>query len=155
MNGYIENLNEILLKWGEHVAERIKTNLDTTNTTASGKTKQSVEVVVGDGELTIYGRPFFQGVETGRGAGKIPYKFTDIIRQWMTDKGIEDRFGDKEWQKRNAAYLIAQKIKNEGSRLYRNGGRDDIYTNVLDEELPELEKQILYSIQQSLLRDIQ
>ena len=59
MNGYIENLNEILLKWGEHVAERIKTNLDTTNTTASGKTKQSVEVVVGDGELTIYGRPFF------------------------------------------------------------------------------------------------
>jgi len=155
MNGYIENLNEILLKWGEHVAERIKTNLDTTNTTASGKTKQSVEVVVGDGELTIYGRPFFQGVETGRGAGKIPYKFTDIIRQWMTDKGIEDRFGDKEWQKRNASYMIAQKIKNEGSRLFRNGGRDDIYTNVLDEELPELEKQILYSIQQSLLRDIQ
>jgi len=154
MNGYIENLNEILLKWGEHVAERIKTNLDTTNTTASGKTKQSVEVVVGDGELTIYGRPFFQGVETGRGAGKIPYKFTDIIRQWMTDKGIEDRFGDKEWQKRNAAYLIAQKIKDSGTKLYRDGGITSIYTDVINEELPKLEEEIRIKVVDSILRNI-
>ena len=73
----------------------------------------------------------------------------------MTDKGIEDRFGDKEWQKRNASYLIAQKIKNEGSRLFRNGGRDDIYTNVINEELPKLENELAYIVVQSLLRDIQ
>lgn len=154
MSAYTEELDSVLSDWGNRVAERIKSNLDTTGTTASGRTKDSIEVVALDGELTIYGRRFFEGVETGRPAGKIPYRFQDIIRQWMDDKGIADQFGQKEWQKRNAAYLIAQKIKDSGTKLYRDGGRDDIYTNVITEMLPELEEKLTIAVKESILRDM-
>ena len=119
--GEIEEMNDILSEWAENVIGKIQSNLDSTGTTASGKTKQSlryeVETDEYGGKLTIYGRQYFQSVEEGRPAGKIPYKFQDIIRQWMRDKGIESQFGEKEWQKRNAAYLIAQKIKDSGTML--------------------------------------
>lgn len=154
MSAYTEELDSVLSDWGNRLAERIKSNLDTTGTTASGRTKDSIEVVAIDGELTIYGRRFFEGVETGRPAGKIPYRFQDIIRQWMDDKGIADQFGQKEWQKRNAAYLIAQKIKDSGTKLYRDGGRDDIYTNVITEMLPELEEKLTIAVKESILRDM-
>lgn len=154
MSAYLDELNSVLSDWGNRVADRIKSNLDTTGTTASGRTKDSIEVVAIDGELTIYGRRFFEGVETGRPAGKIPYRFQDIIRQWMSDKAIEDQFGQKEWQKRNAAYLIAQKIKDSGTQLYRNGGRDDIFSNVINEMLPELEEKLAFAVKESILRDL-
>jgi hypothetical protein len=154
MSAYTEELDSILSDWGNRVADRIKSNLDTTGTTASGRTKDSIEVVAIDGELTIYGRRFFEGVETGRPAGKIPYKFQDIIRQWMDDKGIADQFGQKEWQKRNAAYLIAQKIKDSGTKLYRDGGRTSIYTDVITEMLPELEEKLTIAVKESILRDM-
>lgn len=154
MSAYTEELDSVLSDWGNRVADRIKSNLDTTGTTASGRTKDSIEVVALDGELTIYGRRFFEGVETGRPAGKIPYRFQDIIRQWMSDKAIEDQFGQKEWQKRNAAYLIAQKIKDSGTKLYRDGGRTSIYTDVINEELPKLEEEIRIKVVDSILRNI-
>lgn len=154
MSAYTEELDSVLSDWGNRVADRIKSNLDTTGTTASGRTKDSIEVVAIDGELTIYGRRFFEGVETGRPAGKIPYRFQDIIRQWMDDKNISDQFGQKEWQKRNAAYLIAQKIKDSGTKLYRDGGRTSIYTDVINEELPKLEEEIRIKVVDSILRNI-
>lgn len=152
--GEIEEMNDILSEWAENVIGKIQSNLDSTGTTASGKTKQSlryeVETDEYGGKLTIYGRQYFQSVEEGRPAGKIPYKFQDIIRQWMRDKGIESQFGEKEWQKRNAAYLIAQKIKDSGTMLYRDGGRLDIYSNVFDEELPKLKEKMGYIIKQTI-----
>ena len=151
---YLEDLNEILLKWGEQVANQIKRNLDDTGTTASGKTKNSVEVVVVDGDLQIIGRQYFRSVEEGRPAGKIPYKFNEIIRKWMDDKNIADNFGTKEYQKRNAAWIIAQKIKNSGTKLYRDGGRTDIYTDVINEELPKLFNEISGKVTQTIVKDL-
>ena len=151
---YLEDLNEILLKWGEQVADKIKRNLDDTGTTASGKTKNSIEVVVVDGDLQIIGRQYFRSVEEGRTAGKIPYKFNEIIRKWMDDKNIADNFGTKEYQKRNAAWIIAQKIKDSGTKLYRDGGREDIYTDVINEELPKLFKQIEGTVTKTIVKDL-
>lgn len=151
---YLEDLNEILLKWGEQVADKIKRNLDDTGTTASGKTKNSIEVVVVDGDLTILGRQYFRSVEEGRPAGKIPYKFNEIIRKWMDDKGLAERFGTKEYQKRNAAWIIAQKIKDSGTKLYRDGGREDIYTDVINEELPKLFNEISGKVTQTIVKDL-
>lgn len=147
---YAEELDKVLGEWGNRVADRIKSNLDTTGTTASGRTRESVEVVAENGELTITGRQYFRSVEEGRPSGSVPYKFQDIIRKWMDDKGIAANFGEKEWQKRNAAYLISQKIKEYGSRLYRNGGREDIYTDVINEELPELAQQISVMVAETI-----
>lgn len=154
MSAYTEELDSVLSDWGNRVAERIKSNLDTTGTTASGRTKDSIEVVALDGELTIYGRRFFEGVETGRPAGKIPYRFQDILYDWASAKGILANFGDTEYKQRSALYMVGQFIKNHGTKLYRDGGRDDIYSNVITEMLPELEEKLTIAVKESILRDM-
>ncbi len=150
----LDDLNGILENWAGNVIKKIQSNLEATGTNASGRTSASLEYEVGSGELTIYGRRFFQGVETGRPAGRVPYNMTQIIRQWMDDKGISSQFGQTESQKRSAAYLIGQFIKNHGTQLYRNGGRDDIYSIVFGEEIPKLEDMIRAKVTESILRDI-
>lgn len=154
MSAYTEELDSVLSDWGNRVAERIKSNLDTTGTTASGRTKDSIEVVALDGELTIYGRRFFEGVETGRPAGKIPYRFQDILYDWASAKGILANFGDTEYKQRSALYMVGQFIKNHGTKLYRDGGRETIYTDVINEELPKLEEEIRIKVVDSILRNI-
>lgn len=137
------DINQILADWADEVIKKIQSNLESTGTNASGRTSESLEYTVDSDGLTIYGRQYFQGVEKGRPGGGIPYNMTDIIRQWMTDKGIEDQFGTTESQKRSAAYLIGNYIKEHGTQLYRKGGREDIYTNVLEEEVPKLEEYLV------------
>lgn len=151
----IHNLDEMLSEWAERVIVKIQENLDSTGTTASGKTKESLEYELTDTGVRILGRQYFQGVELGRPAGKVPYRFQDIIRQWMKDKGIESQFGEKEWQKRNAAYLIAQKIKESGTQLYRQGGRSDIFSNVINEEVENLTEKIFLNISESIVEELQ
>lgn len=150
----IEEMNNVLREWAEDVIVKIQDNLDTTGTTASGKTKESLryelETDEYGGKLTIYGRQYFQGVEEGRPAGGIPYRFQDILYQWAKDKGILSNFGETESKQRSALYMVGQFIKNNGTQLYREGGRLDIYSNVFDEELPKLRDKVAYHIKQTI-----
>lgn len=149
-----DDMTKILSEWAENVIIQIQDNLDSTNTTASGRTKDSLRYEISDDEfsqtLRIYGRPYFQGVEEGRGAGKVPFKFTDILFQWATDKGIITQFGDTESKQRSVLYVVGQSIKAHGTRLYREGGRNDIFSNVINEELPKLEDDVSFFVKQSI-----
>lgn len=151
---YAEELDKVLGEWGDRVADRIKSNLDTTGTTASGRTRESVEVVAENGGLTITGRQYFRSVEEGRPAGKIPYRFQDILYDWASAKGILTNFGDAEYKQRSVLYMVGQFIKNHGTKLYRDGGRETIYTDVINEELPKLEEEIRIKVVDSILRNI-
>lgn len=150
----IHNIDQILSEWAENVIIQIQDNLDSTGTTASGKTKKSLEYELTDTGIRILGRQYFQGVEEGRPGGGIPFRFQDIIRKWMDDKGIANQFGNTESEKRSAAWLISQFIKDNGTRLYRKGGRDDIYTTVLDEEVPKLEEQLEIKITETIVNNL-
>lgn len=151
MENSIYNLDEILTDWCVGVIKRIRENLDSTGTTASGKTKESLDFELIDGGVIITARPFAKGTETGRPGGKIPYNMVDIIAKWIKDKNIESHFNiSTESELRSVAYLISQKIKCEGTKLYRNGGRDDIFTNVVDEELPALQELLFHEVEAGL-----
>lgn len=148
------DVSKILEEWAENVIIRIQDNLDSTGTTASGKTKESLRYEIEGDEfsqkLTIYGRQYFQGVEEGRGAGKIPYKFQDILYDWAEAKGILQNFGDTERKQRSVLYIVGQSIKNHGTQLYQDGGRLDIYTNVINEELPKLKEDVSFFVKQNI-----
>lgn len=147
MTDNVYNLNEILTDWCVNVIKRIRENLDATHTTASGKTKESLEFELTDYGVIITARPFAKGVETGRPGGGIPRNMTDIISQWIIDKGIESHFEiETPSQLRSVAYLIGQKIKREGTELYREGGRTDIYTEPSQEELEKLYDLLFHKI---------
>ena len=55
--------------------------------------------------------------------------FRAVILEWASRKGIIPA----DMQPLSFAYVVARKIMNEGSKLYRQGGRKDIFT-------PEIER---------------
>lgn len=128
------DVKSILLSALSSAKEQIQRNLADTGTNASGKTSQSLAVAVTDTSGELSGRFAFGTVETGRKEGKVPSGFRDIIYRWMQDKGVHAEAQGRRSQEsadRSMAYLIARKIAREGSKLYREGGRKDIYSNVL------------------------
>lgn len=142
------DFKDILEDYAAAVINRIKFNLDTTGTTASGRTKDSLDYEASPYDVKILARPFAKGVETGRPAGPIPRNMTDIIAKWIDDKGIAAQFNiTKESEKRSVAYLIGRKIKEHGTELYRKGGRDDIYTKAANDELENLKAKIRQTIE--------
>lgn len=113
-----EILNEELTA----LKERIAANIMSAGQNASGRTIASMRVDVDDKEGTLYGRRAFEVLEAGRKPGKVPKGFYAIIKQWAIDKRIRVR------NLNSFAYLTARKIAREGTLLYREGGRNDIYT---------------------------
>ena len=125
-------IREILqeeLKW---LKGKIVEQLRATGTTVTGQTADSIEVYIEGNEKEIeaylLGRPAFSTVEKGRAAGGVPSNMVDIIRQWILEKGI--------------SVAISHTIATKGTKLYREGGRADIYTPFIDEFLRRVEDKI-------------
>lgn len=106
----------------EALKQKVIENQKNSGQVASGRTIASMKVEVTEEGGVLWGRSPFGTLETGRKPGKVPAGFWKIIRQWMDDKGIQVQKPD------SFAYLVARKIANEGTQLFRNGGRDDIYS---------------------------
>lgn len=106
----------------EALKQKVIENQKNSGLVASGRTIASMKVEVTEDGGVLWGRSPFGTLETGRKPGKVPAGFWKIIRQWMDDKGIQVQKPD------SFAFLVARKIANEGTQLFRNGGRDDIYS---------------------------
>lgn len=106
----------------EALKQKVIENQKNSGQVASGRTIASMKVEVTEDGGVLWGRSPFGTLETGRKPGKVPAGFWKIIRQWMENKGIQVQKPD------SFAYLVARKIANEGTQLFRNGGRDDIYS---------------------------
>lgn len=106
----------------EALKQRIIENHRNAGQVASGMTIASLKVEITEDGGVLWGRSAFGTLETGRKGGKVPAGFWKIIRQWMDDKGIQVEKPD------SFAYLVARKIAREGTQLFRNGGRSDIYS---------------------------
>lgn len=148
-------IEEMLREVFEQVRQDIIARHERAGQVASGKTRDSLrsEVVPGISSVTatLYGRKYFAALETGSKPWEKKYKhpprrFVDTIAQWMSDKGITGV----------SAYLVARKIMNEGSSLYRSGGREDIFTPAMKEAEQRIDEEIsaLFEsiIQKTLLR---
>lgn len=128
----IRDIEVMLQEVFEQAKRDIIANHERAGQMASGKTRDSLSVEVTSdttsATATMYGRKYFAALETGSAPWKKQYKhppkpFVETIAKWMTDKGIEGV----------SAYLVARKIMREGSRLYRDGGRQDIFTPVMED----------------------
>jgi hypothetical protein len=95
----------------------LRKSLDAAGTTASGKTKESLNSVYSLNSYKLYGRAFIFGLEYGRkkttGGGNGSLK--GIILKWINDKGIIPR---DNISKNTLAFLIARKIHREGDLLH-------------------------------------
>lgn len=84
----------------------------------------------------LYGSKSFKYMEKGRGNGKIPHNFTEIIKEWIIDKGIPIRtprrgsYSADDWPRavNRAAHAIAFSIRQHGTELYPFGKPQDIFS---------------------------
>lgn len=127
------DLIPILTKFGQSTVDRIKDNLSSTGTNASGRTSSSVKFSVSENgtiaTLQITGRPYIMAVETGIKPypqyDKPSRSFVEQIKNWLQTRG-----GDM-----GAAYAIARSIHKKGTKLWKAGGRKDIISNVVNKSL--------------------
>lgn len=130
------SLEKILDDGGQSIIDDIRDNLAATGTNATGETSKSlryeVEVTKGEkGSLTVYGRGFIWGVETGRGPRKqtVASGFLDGMMKWMRVRGIGASLSEKKFQQ--LARFFTWRQNKLGSALFRKGGRKDIITPVV------------------------
>lgn len=109
----------------------------------TGATADSISITVTtNGGITVGdmdARGYFAALETGSGPWQHPYYrqtkdgrmlpappkwFRDIIAEWLANRGLIDY----------SPWLVAGKNMTEGSALFREGGREDIFTP----EIPDL-----------------
>lgn len=137
------------------LAELIRQHHTEAGQVASGRTRNSIKVETSGGNVvvgTVYGRAFFGTLETGSKPWSVQYAtppkpFVQTIQQWIDDKGLDLN-----------AFLTARKIMQEGSKLFRDGGRNDIYSNEIPKTLDTIadrvsalyESQVIESIKLNL-----
>lgn len=129
---------------------------------ASGRTIASLKVEQpSEDETILWGHKPFGVLETGRRAGKIPYGFAGIIRQWMKDKGLHGRpipyktqrqhkYTPQERGDMSMSGAIAHAIATKGSKLHRTGGRADVYSNVVPDTMKRLGQRLISLIHLSV-----
>ena len=119
---------------------------------ASGRTKAGFEIKM----LTplhgqLWGYSYSGVLEQGRRGGKIPKEFRLIIERWAIAKGITF---SSEADRSRFAYFVAQKIRREGTKLYRTGGSIDIFSSAIEEMKETLTKELGVTYQQEIKNQI-
>jgi hypothetical protein len=142
----------ILSQQGNQIVARIQQNLAATGTNATGKTSRSIHFEVKDEgfkqTLRVLGKPYLFVVETGRKPTpqftKPSREFVASIKEWADTKGLGQ-----------FAYGIAKSIHAKGTKLYRDGGRKDIISNVVNDELTaQISKDILAKFADTYLKNL-
>lgn len=111
---------------------QIRSNMMATKKWTTGKTWASLYVYVSASRYELdcglkSSSPIAMKVqETGRGPGLIPKDFKDTIYNWSIAKGIPFKSDKERW--RFAGAIAFNKIRKYGTKQFRDGPRDDIFT---------------------------
>ncbi len=98
---------------------------------ATGKTREALQIQIPN-QMTgqLVGFAYSGVLERGRKQGGVPRDFIDILKRWAAAKGIS--FSDEK-QFNLWANAVKWKIIREGTKLYRGGQREDIFTTPYEE----------------------
>lgn len=132
-----EEIRQILLEELEDLRRRIIENMGKADQIVSGKTRDSMQVSVQGNAGVLTGRQAFATLETGsrpwsRKPKRTPRWFADLIGEWIEDKGLDLN-----------KWAVAHTIIHEGSKLYREGGRADVYSPELQPTIDRIGERIL------------
>lgn len=145
-------MKDILSKFLNSLSQEIKANAISQGRTASHKTEKSMYVEADDNTGILYGDIAVNAWETGRKGGKGPKGFQSIILQWMKDKGIFQ--AEKEAKQKSIAFLIARKIQDSGTNLFRTGGNSGVLSKVItNDRISTFEKLIIQKYGQKVVED--
>lgn len=128
---------EAVMEALHRLRDRIAENIVGEGAYATGKTTASMEVEQTADGGRLLGRHDFANLESGSPPGNFPG--ARQIREWLVAKGLKTA-NDPDLER--AVNAINWRIYQEGTVLYRQHGRDTIYTTAIDEMLEELQGQV-------------
>lgn len=143
----VSEILNILNSEGSRLTEAIRANVPR----VTGKTADSLAYEVSqDGtvfSLQITAKKFFRVVETGRKPtpDKKPSRaMIENISEWLAALGKEQ----------SLAWAIATSINKKGTKLWRDGGRQDVFSNVItDRAIDKLSRTVLDVVAEAYLKD--
>lgn len=140
------------------LAEQVRANHIQAGQVASGKLRDSIVAYVDDQEESIIGHvdalSYIESMEQGNAPWEpiptkqakdghvydyVPKWFAEAIGKWMADKHIQ------ETKERNR-YAVAWKIIHDGTLLYREGGRTDIYSEITKAVAEEIADELVMEV---------
>lgn len=143
----------VLNNIGQYVVDRLKDDIRNKSINPpypppnnTGKLANSIRYeVVGGGILRIYAEDYIYTLQYGRKPGKRPP--TSALTNWVKTKlGVSDNKKAK-----GIAYVIARKIGEEGSSIYRKGGSDLISSIINAKLYEEIKDQLYYEMQHEMM----
>lgn len=130
----------------ERVKATIIANMGGKARNASGRSVNSLLVKVDGTGGGLYGSKSFWAMEKGRKAGRVPAGFRQIIADWIVAKGITiyppKGYRGKKSPLQAVSYLIAKKIREQGTGLHRRNEFQDIFSRVSKDETEALANKI-------------
>lgn len=132
-----EEIRQIIREELEALRTRITENMESADQIVSGKTRDSMKVSVQNNSGVLTGRQAFATLETGsrpwsKKPKRTPKWFADLIGEWINNRGLDLN----QW-------AVAHTIIHQGSKLYRSGGRADIYSPELQKAVDRIGERIL------------
>lgn len=132
-----EEIRQILREELEALRDRIAKNMEGADLIVSGRTRDSMQVEVNGNGGVLTGRRAFATLETGsrpwsKQPKRVPRFFADIIGEWIDQRGLDLN-----------KWAVAHTIIRKGSKLYREGGRADIYSPELQPTIDRIGERIL------------
>ena len=143
----MEAIKDIVVKHLQVVRDGIEANMKQMGRTTSGRSVASLRIedegADGLAHVLLTGDKQWEVMERGRGPGKVPHNFSDIIKEWILKKGISYRQfapknGNPERGLTSLSYMIAHSIMKKGTKLHRDKGYNDIFDTLLNEETDKL-----------------
>lgn len=145
----MSSVADTLDAYGKLAVELLKQRISSLR--ATGKTEESIRYEVTEKEynynLKVYGRGYFEALETGRGPRKESTygEFDTHLEEWMEARGFSSKvskkgikyykIGDNWYSGKSLAYMINKR----GDKTYRSGGRE-VYSNELDKFITEMKE---------------
>lgn len=130
--GIDDRIKSLFAEFGANSVNEIRQNIKKAGKQATGKTARALSYTATARSLQVSGPAWVWTLETGRGpySGGQKGGFAKRLEEWMVAKGVKP-FEGKTLSE--TARFLAWYINKFGSKLYRQGGRTDIITPVLDE----------------------
>jgi hypothetical protein len=142
----MSSTTQILLAEFEALKKELIARYDELGIRASGQWAESLSVSVSGNSAEMLQESYGEQLENGRKPSTQPP--SEVIEQWLRDKGIANRL-EKGMSVSTLAFLIARKIGREGWNRQNNGGTKLISSVVT----PERIQQIIDKIGESQLEE--
>jgi len=128
---------------GKKFVTNVRKNIQNKKLTKTGSTQTSMHSDAAVDGLIVWGRENFQNIETGTSpqeAAKLDFNlFRRRLYNWANYLGIEFKSTKERF---SFAWNVANKILEFGTKLYQQGGRNDIFSNEYQPLYDSISKQI-------------